>query len=385
MLTLNHTDTPAVIEYATVYVAFELSKAKWRLGVILPGSQKLSRFTIEGGDLAALSGHLAKWRAKAGATGKPVQIISCYEAGYDGHWLHRWLTDQGVINYEMDPASIQVNRRARRPKTDRLDLEQLMSTLLRYLRGEPRACSMVRVPSPEDEDRRRATRERDRLLKERTGHTNRITGLLHAQGIRDANPFARGFVVSLNTMRTGDGRPLPARLKDEIMREHQRLCLVQQQLKAIEAKSRTELRAPAPGSVEAKINHLVDLKGIGVVSGRKLMHEAFYRSFDNRRQVGSFFGLTSSAYDSGDTHRDQGISKAGNPRVRRLAIELAWLWLKHQPESDLSRWFRARVGELKGRIRRIAIVALARKLMIALWRYVTTGIVPTGAVCGQSI
>src|SRR6516165_3999325 len=133
MLTLNHTDTPAVIEYATVYVAFELSKAKCRLGVILPGSQKLSRFTIEGGDLAALSGHLAKWRAKAGATGKPVQIISCYEAGYDGHWLHRWLTDQGVINYEMDPASIQVNRRARRPKTDRLDLEQLMSTLLRYL------------------------------------------------------------------------------------------------------------------------------------------------------------------------------------------------------------------------------------------------------------
>lgn len=385
MLTLNHTDTPAVTEYATVYVAFELSKAKWRLGVVLPGSQKLSRFTIDGGDLAALSGHLAKWRGKAAANSKLVRIISCYEAGYDGHWLHRWLTDQGVINYEMDPASIQVNRRARRPKTDRLDLEQLMSALLRYLRGEPRACSMVRVPSPEDEDRRRVTRERDRLLKERTGHTNRITGLLHAQGIRDTNPFARGFLVSLNTMRTGDGRPLPARLKEEIVREHQRLCLVQQQLKTIEAKSRTELREPARGSIGAKINHLVDLKGIGVVSGRKLMHEVFYRSFDNRRQVGSFFGLTSSAYDSGDTHRDQGISKAGNPRVRRLAIELAWLWLKHQPESELSRWFRARVGELKGRIRRIAIVALARKLMIALWRYVTTGVVPTGAVCGQSI
>jgi transposase len=385
MLTLNHTDTPAVTEYATVYVAFELSKAKWRLGVVLPGSQKLSRFTIDGGDLAALSGHLAKWRGKAAANSKLVRIISCYEAGYDGHWLHWWLTDQGVINYEMDPASIQVNRRARRPKTDRLDLEQLMSALLRYLRGEPRACSMVRVPSPEDEDRRRVTRERDRLLKERTGHTNRITGLLHAQGIRDTNPFARGFLVSLNTMRTGDGRPLPARLKEEIVREHQRLCLVQQQLKTIEAKSRTELREPARGSIGAKINHLVDLKGIGVVSGRKLMHEVFYRSFDNRRQVGSFFGLTSSAYDSGDTHRDQGISKAGNPRVRRLAIELAWLWLKHQPESELSRWFRARVGELKGRIRRIAIVALARKLMIALWRYVTTGVVPTGAVCGQSI
>jgi transposase len=385
MLTLNHTDTPAASDYATVYVAFELSKTKWRLGVILPGSPKLSRFTIEGGDLAALSGHLTTWRAKAAATGKPVRIISCYEAGYDGHWLHRWLTDQGVINYEMDPASIQVNRRARRPKTDRLDLEQLMNTLLRYLRGEPKVCSVVRVPSPEDEDRRRATRERERLLKERIGHTNRITGLLHAQGIRDARPLERGFIRSLDSMRTGNGRPLPPRLKEEIMREHQRLCLVQQQIIVLEKNSLLALRAPARGSIEAKINDLVDVKGIGAVSGRELMHEAFYRSFDNRRQVGNFFGLTNSAYDSGDSHRDQGISKAGNPRARRLAIQLAWLWLRHQPESELSRWFHARVGDLKGRIRRIAIVALARKLMIALWRYVTTGLVPAGAICRKSI
>lgn len=384
MSRLNHTDTPAAAEYATVYVAFELSKAKWGLGVLLPASQKLSRFTIDGGDLVALSAHLAKWRAKAEASGKPVRIISCYEAGYDAHWLHRWLTNQAVINYEMDPASIQVNRRARRPKTDRLDLEQLMNTLLRYLRGEPKVCSIVRVPSPEEEDRRRTTRERQRLQKERTAHTNRITGLLHAQGIRDAKPFARGFIRSLEGMRTGDGRPLPPRLKEEIVREHQRLCLVQQQFIALEKNSQVELRAPARGSVEAKVNDLVDLKGIGVVSGRELMHEAFYRSFDNRRQVGSFFGLTNSAYDSGDSHRDQGISKAGNPRARRLAIEVAWLWLKHQPESELSRWFRARVGELKGRIRRIAIVALARKLMVALWRYVTTGVVPAGAICRQS-
>ena len=227
MSKLNHTDTSAAVEYATVHVAFELSKANWHLGVILPGSQKLSRFRIDGGDLAALSAHLAEWRAKAGAAGKPVRIVSCYEAGYDGHWLHRWLTNQGVINYEIDPASIQVNRRARRPKTDRIDLEQLMSTLLRYLRGEPRVCSMVRVPSPEDEDRRRVSRERDRLLKERSGHTNRITGLLHAQGIRDAKPLARGFIASLDSIRTGDGRPLPPRLKEEIVREHQRLCLVQ--------------------------------------------------------------------------------------------------------------------------------------------------------------
>jgi transposase len=380
MSKLNHTDTPASAEYATVYVAFELSKAKWHLGVILPGSQKLSRFRIDGGDLAALSTHLATWRAKAAGSGKPVQIISCYEAGYDGHWLHRWLTSQGVINYVMDPASIQVSRQARRPKTDRIDLDQLMNTLLRYLRGEPRACSIVRVPSPEDEDRRRVSRERDRLLKERAGHTNRITGLLHAQGIRDAKPLARGFMVSLGNMRTADGRPLPPKLKEEIVREHQRLSLVHQQLLALEKKSRAELRAPARDSVEQRINNLIDFRGIGVVGGRKLMHEAFYRSFDNRRQVGSFFGLTNSAYDSGNSHRDQGISKAGNRRARALSIELAWMWLRYQPESELSRWFRARVGHQKGRIKRIAIVALARKLMVALWRYVTTGLVPTGAV-----
>jgi transposase len=385
MSKLNHTDTPAATEYATVYVAFELSKAKWCLGVILPGSQKLSRFMVEGGDLAALSAHFAKWRAKAAASGKPVRIISCYEAGYDAHWLHRWLSDQGVINYEIDPASIQVNRRARRPKTDRLDLEQLMNTLLRYLRGEPKVCSIVRVPSPEDEDRRRVTRERCRLQKERSAHTNRISGLLHAQGIRDAKPLARGFIRSLESMRTGDGRALPPRLKEEIVREHQRLCVVQEQFVALEKKGQAELRTPAPGSVEAKINDLVDFRGIGITSGRELMYEAFYRSFANRRQVGGFFGLGNSAYDSGESRRDQGISKSGNPRARRLAIEVAWLWLKHQPQSELSLWFKRRVGDLKGRIRRIAIVALARKLMIALWRYITTGVVPTGAMCRQGI
>src|SRR2546421_9971990 len=186
MSKLNPTDASAAAEYATVHLAFELSKANWHLGVILPRSQKLSRFRIDGGDLAALSAHLAEWRAKAGAAGKPVRIVSRYEAGYDGHWLHRWLTNQGVINYEIDPASIQVNRRARRPKTDRIDLEQLMSTLLRYLRGEPRVCSMVRVPSPEDEDRRRVARGGDPVVEGSPGHPNPITALLPAQGIRGA-------------------------------------------------------------------------------------------------------------------------------------------------------------------------------------------------------
>src|SRR6266566_3571005 len=170
MTNLDHTDTPASVDYATIFLAFELSKAKWMLGVILPGSKKLSRHTITGGDVAALAARLAEWRRKAALCGKPVRILSCYEAGFDGHWLHRWLTDQGVINHEIDPASIQVSRRMRRAKTDRIDLEQLMRTLLAYLRGEPRVCSVVHVPAVEDEDRKRRNRERERMLKERTAH-----------------------------------------------------------------------------------------------------------------------------------------------------------------------------------------------------------------------
>src|SRR6266568_6426753 len=230
---LDRTDAPATAEYATVYLAFELSKAKWKLGVIMPGSQKMSRYTIAGGDLAALAARLSELRAKAGRGGQAVRILSCYEAGYDGHWLHRWLTDQGVINHEIDPSSIEVSRRARRAKTDRIDLEKMMRALLAHLRGEPRALSVVHVPTEEEEDRKRRTRERERLLKERTAHTNRIKGLLHAQGVRDAMPMKPGFIASLDKMRTGDGRMLTPWLKEEIVREHDRLCLVVKQLSAL--------------------------------------------------------------------------------------------------------------------------------------------------------
>jgi transposase len=384
-MNLDHTDTPTDAEYATVYLAFELSKAKWKLGVVLAGSKKMSRYAITGGDVVALAKRLAAIRSKAGRSGKPVRILACYEAGYDGHWLYRWLTAQGVVCYEIDPASIEVNRRARRAKTDRIDLDRMMRAFLAHLRGEPRACSIVHVPSVEDEDRKRCERERDRLVKERTAHTNRIKGLLHAQGIRDAMPRRRGFVDSLADMRTGDGRPLPPRLKEEIVREHERLVLVDRQLAAVEAASKAACRAAAPGSAQAKIVQLANLKGIALTTGQVLVNEVFYRSFDNRRQVGGYLGLTGMPYDSGDSRRDQGISKAGNGRARRVAIELAWRWLDFQPDSELVRWFRQRVGNLKGRIRRIAIVALARKLMVALWRYLETGVVPTGAVLHPSL
>jgi transposase len=380
MTNLDHTDTPASVDYATVYIAFELSKAKWMLGVILPGAKKLSRCTITGGDVAALAARLAEWRRKAALGGKPVRILSCYEAGFDGHWLHRWLTDQGVINHEIDPSSIEVSRRARRAKTDRIDLERMMRALLDLLRGEPQACRVVHVPSVEDEDRKRRSRARERLLKERTAHTNRIKGLLHGQGIRDAFPLKPGFVKSLDSVRTGDGRLLPPGLKQEIVHEHERLSLVNKQLALLEASSKAERRAAEPGSAEAKVVQLTNLKGIGPVGGQRLVHEVFYRDFDNRRQVGSYIGLTGTPYNSGSSVREQGIGKAGNRRARETAIEIAWLWLSHQPDSELSNWFRKRVGDIKGRIRRIAIVAMARKLMVALWRYLNTGVVPTGAV-----
>jgi transposase len=385
MLKIDHTGTPACAEYATVYLVFELSKAKWKLGVMLPGSQKMSRYTIDGGDLGALSGRLLAARAKAESSGKPVRILACYEAGLDGHWLHRWLTEQGMISHEVDPSSIEVSRRARRAKTDRIDLDKLMRTFLAYVRGEPRVCSMLHVPSPDEEDRKRLVRERDRLVTERTAHSNRINGLLHAQGIRNAAPLQRGFIARLAKVRSGDGRALPPRLMAEIVREHERLELVNKQLEALEAESLAECRAAAPGSAEAKMIQLAKLKSIALHTSQGLVNEVLYRSFQNRRQVGSYLGLTGTPFDSGQSRRDQGISKAGNSRARALVLELAWRWIYHQPDSALTKWFKDRVGNQKGRVRRIAIVAVARKLIVALWRYLETGMVPAGAVLRPSL
>jgi transposase len=374
--------TPAAEREAnTIVVVFELSRAKWLVGVCLPGSDKLSRYTIEAGDLAALMALLAAARRKVEARwpGAAVAIVSCYEAGYDGFWLHRWLTGHGIRNHVVDPASIQVNRRARRAKTDRLDLEQLMRVLLAYRRGEPRVCSMVPVPSPEQEDAKRPVRERERLIRERGAHTNRIKALLHGQGIGEVAPRRPDFADHLAGMRTGDGRPLPPKLVAEIRREHERVCLLDRQIAALGAECAAEEESAAADSAEARIAQLQKLVGIGATGARVLVREVFYRRFDNRRQVGSYFGLTGTPYDSGQSRREQGIDKSGNARARTLAIELTWLWLRHQPQSALARWFVERVGGLKGRMRRISIVAVARKLMVALWRYLESGLVPEGA------
>lgn len=377
----HHDGAPVGAQYATILVVFELSKSKWQVGVQLPGCEKLSRYALAGGDLPATAALLARARAQAPGA---VRIVSAYEAGFDGFWLHRWLTSQGVDNRVLDPASIAVNRRARRAKTDRIDLVQLMRVLAALERGEPKVCSVARVPTVEEEDARRPTRERERLIKERIGHTNRIKGLLFGQGVRHLQPLGRSFLLDLDEARTGDGRPLAPCLLGEIGREHQRLMVLTQQIAELEAQAQAATASGTAGSALAKVSQLARLRGVGQVSARPLVAEVFYRHFDNHRQVGGYFGLDGSPYDSGESRKEQGISKAGNPRARTLAIELAWLWLRHQPDSDLSRWFIKRVGSARGRVRKIAIVALARKLMVALWRYLETGVVPTGAVLSDA-
>jgi transposase len=304
-----------------------------------------------------------------------VQVVSCYEAGRDGFWLHRVLCGAGIENRVIDPTSLLVDRRARRVKTDRLDAEALLRALMAWHRGEPRVCATVRVPSPDEEDARRTTRERANLLKERVRHVNRVKGLLATQGVYDFEPLRPDRLERLTTLITADGRALPERLGAEVRRHLRRLALVLEMLAEVEAE-----RDRALAAAKGKEAVLLRLKGLGPESVAVLCAEIFHRAFANRRGVAAYAGLAPSPFASGDTCRDQGVSKAGDPRVRRMMVELAWLWVRFQPESALSRWFTARVGAIKGRVRRIAIVALARKLLVALWRYLETGLVPTGAV-----
>lgn len=379
-------------EIATLFVGFELSKATWLIGLYSPQLGKtISRYKLDGGDINAALERITVARLRLEKLGKPVRVVSVYEAGYDGFWLHRRLTAAGIENRVVDAASIPVERRSRRRKTDRIDLELLIRMLLALERGETRICRVVQVPTPTEEDAKREHRERAVLVKEKTAHINRIGGILMALGIRGVNPHRRDFVQRLDGLMTGTGEPLPAHTKQALAREHERLILAERQIKDIERAQASAIKAVATpqsaaeerGTAErggAQAAALVRLKGIGQISGVPLCREVFYRHFNNRRELASYFGLPPSPYNSGSMRVDQGISKAGNPRARRLAIEIAWLWIRHQPNSALSKWFAQRVGEAKGRIRRIAIVALARKLMVALWRYLETGLIPEGAV-----
>ena len=372
--------TTALANDITLFVSLELSKSKWVVTINRPGSEKFSKHGVEGGDGAGLLDLLSRSRAKAEQRyGVRVKAIVIQEAGLDGFWIHRLLLANGIESQVVDAASIAVDRRHRRAKTDSIDGETLLRTLMAWARGERRVCSMVRAPSPEEEDRRRLTRERGTLLKERIQHTNRIRGLLSGQGIRDYNPLRRDRFEQLEALRTGDGRELPPLLKAEIRRELDRIAVAATQLAAVERARDALIRTDAEGRNNPAA-HLLKLKGMGPEFASLLWLESLFRSFANRRQVAAYAGLAPSPWQSGGVERDQGISKSGNRRLRHTMIELAWFWLRYQPDSALSRWFQARVGAGKGRVRRIAIVALARKLLVALWRYVTQGVVPEGAV-----
>lgn len=382
----DRSDTPAAIrpDIGAIFVSLELSKSVWLITSLSPGGgEKMSKHSVSGGDIAGLLARFAQLREKARArSGKHFPVIVIHEAGLDGFWIDRVLCkEDGIESHIVDPASIAVPRRSRRAKTDGIDGETLLRALLAYKRGEPRVCAMLRVPTPEEEDRRRISRERKVLTAERVRHVNRIKGLLFSQGVTGYEPLRRDRRKRLEALATGDGRALPAHLKDQLCRELDRLELVLEQIKAVETARDTLLAAErtvavAPGPLAM----LLDIKGIGPEFAAVLGTEGLFRHFDNRRQVAAYAGLAPTPWRSGSIDREQGISKAGNPRLRATLIQLAWLWLRHQPGSALSRWFQERVKRNGGRLRKTMIVALARKLLVALWKYVTAGVIVEGAV-----
>ena len=361
----------------TLYVAMELSNKKWLLA--FTNGVKLRMISIPARDEKRFLAEVERAKTKLGMSGE-VRVICCYEAGRDGFWIYRWLTSQGHECLVVDPASIEVNRRARRAKTDRLDAESLVTMLRRYDLGEKRVWSVVHVPSAESEDHMRMGRTLKRLSRERARHITRIKSLLVLHGLAFMGNNPADWKEQLPLLKCRDGQPLRANLALEVELELERLSLAEEQIGKVEAMKREALANPVT-EAHKKAAKLKTLKGIGEVSSWTLSHEFFsWRDFKNRREVAACAGLTPSPYNSGDSRVEQGISKAGNPRVRAVMIELSWIWLRYQPQSALSIWYQKRFGQGKKRMRRVGIVALARKLLIALWRYVEFGIVPEGAV-----
>lgn len=372
-------------QFGAIFVSLELSRSTWLITSLSPGNgEKMSKQGVEGGDMAGLLARFAELKRKATTrTGQSYPIIVIQEAGLDGFSIHRVLQGQGIESHVVDAASIAAPRRRRRAKTDKIDGEALVRALLAYKRGEPRVCSMVVVPSPEEEDRRRICREREVLIGERIAHANRIKGLLYSQGISGYAPLRRDRRARLEALRTSDGRALPERMKTQISRELDRLELLLEQIKAVEA-ARDAMLVSLTTNEKAETPHplamLLGVKGIGVEFAAGLWTEALYRSFANRRKLASFAGLAATPWQSGAIAHEQGVSKAGNPRLRTKMVQLAWLWLRHQPQSALARWFHEQGKRERKGWRKSAIVALARKLLVALWKYVSAGVLIEGAV-----
>lgn len=368
---------------AAVFFSMELSRSKWLVTYLAPGAgERMSKHVLVAGDVAGLFEQLDKVCTKAHQqTGQHYPMVSIQEAGLDGFWIHRLLEKEGIESHVVDPASIATSRRRRRAKTDRLDGETLLRTLLAFKRGDPRVCSMVVVPTMEEEDRRRISRERQALIRERVSLVNRIKGLLYSQGIGGFEPLKRDRRERFEALTTGDGHEIAPHMRATILRILDRIELILQQLKQVE-KARDELASHSSAEVEDPVcpAMLKSLRGVGPDFAEIIWAEGLYRHFDNRRQLASYAGLAPTPWQSGSISNEQGISKAGNPRLRSIMVQLSWFWLLHQPESDLSRWFHERVKLDGGRRKKVTIIALARKLLIALWKFARHGVVIEGAV-----
>ncbi|WP_198541085.1 IS110 family transposase [Mesorhizobium sp. LCM 4577] len=369
-------------DLGAIFVSMELSRSSWLLTSLSPGNgEKMSKHSVPAGDLVGLLTLFGKLRERCEAkTGCDYPIVSIQEAGLDGFWIHRALEKEGIESHVVDPASIAISRRRKRAKTDRIDGEALLRTLMAYKRGEPRVCAMVRAPSPDEEDRRRICRERKALIAERVTHVNRIKGLLFSQGVTNYQPLRRDRRQRLEELRTGDDRALPAHMKAQICRELERLELLIDQIKAVEEERDALIAAQAAEAKPSAVKLLLAIKGVGAEFAAILWSEGLFRHFDNRRQVAAYAGLAPTPWQSGSIDREQGVSKAGNPRLRTTLIQMSWLWLRHQPSSALARWFGERVQRNGGRMKKSTIVALARKLLVALWKYAISGVVIEGAI-----
>jgi transposase len=360
-----------------LYVAFELSSRTWKLGMSVGFGQKARERNVPAGDLVALSEEIGLAKKRFGLK-QSAPTYSCYEAGRDGFWIHRALEEMGVDNVVVDPSSIEVPRRKRRAKTDRLDVHKLLKLLIRYHLGEAKVWSVVNVPSVEDEDNRHLHRELMALKRERTRHINRIKGLLATVGVRIKARW-RTLPEQLTEIRLWNGSHLPPSLHCRVLREHERLMCLQRQIVELQA-DRTECLRECQSPAVQCARKMTSLKGIGANGAWLLAMEFFtWRGLRNRRQIGALAGLTPTPHSSGEQGREQGISKAGNRYIRALAIEIAWAWLRFQPRSQLSQWYEKRFGSGGPRLRKIGIVALARKLLIALWRWTEQDVLPEGA------
>jgi len=374
--------TPTVLDYErTLILAIELSNTSWVLAAQIPGLPGVKAKRSIEPTPEALMAAIEDYRTRAVKAGRNVeQVVAIYEAGWSGFWLARWLAQYGIETHVIQPSSVPVDRRARRAKSDGIDAELLLRTLLAWLRGEPRVCSMVPIPAEADEDARRRVRERAELVAERVGLVNRIGAVLATLGVGEYNPLRRDRRQRLDELRTALGGSLPTHTRAKIVRMLDRLELLLIQITELEKSRDAVLEDENPDKAASMIQQLAKLRGVGVQSATVLVREGFVREFANGKALGSYAGLTSTPYSSGGTEREQGIGKAGNVRLRTLMVELAWLWQRYQPDSAQVSWFRERVSGTGRRMRKVMVVALARKLLIALWRFATQGVVPEGAV-----